>query len=491
MENTGEENNLKQQRGHCLILPYPIQGHINPMLQFSKRLLHKKIKITLVVPKQLARTMQFSSSSGILLETISDGFDDGIPPGTDPEDHRARFSELGPQTLKEALYRLASAGHPVDCIVYDPFLDWGLEVAKELGLKAAALFTQSCAVCHIYNKVFTGELKVPLSEDDISIPGLPPMKPGDMPSFVSVYGSYPSFFEMVVNQFRGLEKADWLFFNTFYKLEEEVMDYMAKFFPVKAIGPTIPSMYLDKRLPEDREYGLSIFKPKTAACMDWLNEREPRSVAYVSFGSLAQLGVEQMEELAWGLKLSGKHFLWVVRSSEESKLPKDFAQETSEKGLIVSWCPQLDVLAHEAIGCFITHCGWNSTLEASSLGVPMVAIPQWTDQSTNAKFVMDVWKMGIRAPVDQEKGVVTREAIDDCIKQVFEGGKGEDITKNATKWKELAKEAVDEGGNSDKNLEEFVTSLRSISSQIPCKEMEALILDPTSTRTTTNASSIP
>ncbi|KAK4490895.1 hypothetical protein RD792_001610 [Penstemon davidsonii] len=456
-----EENNQKQRAAHCLIFPYPIQGHINPMLQFSKRLQQKGVKITLAVTKHLSKTTEFKSET-ISLETFSDGFDDGVPPGYDVETYLNTFREVGTRTLKETLQVMSDSGRPVDCVIYDPFLPWGLDVAKELGLYGAAFFTQSCAVDLIYHRVFTGELKVPLPdpESEILIPGLPPLKMEDMPSFISVHGSYPPIFEIVVDQFRGMEKADWLFFNTFYMLEEEVIEYMAKSSPVKTIGPTIPSMYLDKRLPDDKEYGLSVYKPNTAACMDWLNERQPDSVLYISFGSLAQLGNGQMEELAWGLKLSNKHFLWVVRSSEESKMPSNFLQETSDKGLIVSWCPQLDVLAHEAICCFITHCGWNSTLEALSMGVPMVAMPQWTDQSTNSKFVMDVWKMGIKAQKD-EKGIVRRETIDRCIREVMEGEKGEEIKKNALKWKELARESMCEGGSSDKNIEEFVASLGS------------------------------
>ncbi|KAL2544530.1 UDP-glycosyltransferase 74E2 [Forsythia ovata] len=215
-------------------------------------------------------------------------------------------------------------------------------------------------------------------------------------------------------------------------------------------------MYLDKRLQDDKDYGLSVFI--TDVCMKWLNERASRSVVYVSFGSLAELGAPQMEELAHGLKTSNKYFLWVVRSPEEAKLPKKFSEETSKKGLIVSWCPQLEVLAHEAIGCFITHCGWNSTLEALSLGVPLVAMPQWTDQSTNAKFVKNVWKMGIKARQDG-KGLVEQTELVRCINHVMEGDKGEVIRKNAQKWKEIAREAVDEEGSLDKKIEEFVSSL--------------------------------
>ncbi|CAA0814971.1 UDP-glycosyltransferase 74E2 [Striga hermonthica] len=240
---------------------------------------------------------------------------------------------------------------------------------------------------------------------------------------------------------------------------------MAKFSPVKAIGPIIPSMYLDKKLLDDTDYGLSVYKPVREACMDWLNKRQPESVIYVSFGSMAVLDEKQTQELAWGLKLSNKHFLWVVRSSEQTKLPQEITQDTSGKGLIVSWCSQLDVLSHAAICYFLTHCGWNSTLEALSLGVPMVAMPQWTDQSTNSKFVMDVWKMGVRA-ISDDNGLVGRETNASSIREVLEGDRKEEIKKNAIKWKELVREAMDEGGSSDENIDEFVTTLSTNSSSV-------------------------
>ena len=232
---------------------------------------------------------------------------------------------------------------------------------------------------------------------------------------------------------------------------------MASKLPVKTIGPTIPSMYLDKRLQDDKDYGLSLFKPSNT-CMTWLDSKETGSVVYVSFGSLAALEKEQMEEIAWGLKRSNCYFLWSVRESESGKLPSNFSDETSEKGLVVSWSPQLEVLAHKSVGCFMTHCGWNSTLEALSLGVPMVAMPQWLDQTTNAKFVADVWQVGVRTGAN-ERGIVTQEEIEVCIREVMEGERSKDIRRNSEKWKELAKEAVDDGGSSERNIDEFVAKL--------------------------------
>ena len=232
----------------------------------------------------------------------------------------------------------------------------------------------------------------------------------------------------------------------------------SKQWPIKTVGPAIPSLYLDKRLEDDKEYGLHLFKPDVDACMKWLDTKETGSVVYTSFGSLASLGEEQMEELTWGLKNSNYYFLWVVRETEQQKLPSNFLEETVENGLVVNWCPQLEVLTHKAVGCFMTHCGWNSTLEALSFGVPMVAMPQWTDQTTNAKFIKDVWKVGVRIKLD-ERGIATKEEIELCIREVMEGESGKEMKKNSIKWKEFAKEAVDEGGSSDKNIEEFVAKL--------------------------------
>ncbi|KAJ9701739.1 hypothetical protein PVL29_006912 [Vitis rotundifolia] len=217
---------------------------------------------------------------------------------------------------------------------------------------------------------------------------------------------------------------------------------MGSQWPVKTIGPTIPSMYLDKRLEDDKDYGLSPLHLNVDACITWLDARDSGLVVYVSFGSLASLGEEQMEEL------------------EEQKLPSNFIEDTADKGLVVSWCPQLDVLARKAVGCFMTHCGWNSILEALSLGVLMAVMPQWTDQMTNAKFVADVWGVGVRVKAPDEKGIVKREEIEDeCIREAMEGERGKEMKRNAERWKELAKEAATEGGSSDKNIEEFVKEI--------------------------------
>ncbi|MED6129386.1 hypothetical protein PIB30_107450 [Stylosanthes scabra] len=311
----------------------------------------------------------------------------------------------------------------------------------------------------IYYHAHKGKIKVPLTEDEILLPELPKLQQGDLPSFFSTYEEDASVLNMLLDQFSNIHEADWVLCNAFYEMEKEVIDWTMKLWPkLRTIGPNIPSMFLDKRLQDDQEYGVSQFKSEE--CLEWLDNKPKGSVLYVSFGSLVPLAEEQIREVAYGLRDSGRYFLWVVRASEESKLPKDF-EKNSDKGLVVTWCSQLQVLAHEAIGGFITHCGWNSTLEAISLGVPVIAVPQWSDQPTNAKYLVDVWKVGIRPVVDDDdkKIIMRKEALEFCIRELMEGDKGKEIRSNAMKLRNLAVEAVSEGGSSNKNIIEFVNSL--------------------------------
>lgn len=228
---------------------------------------------------------------------------------------------------------------------------------------------------------------------------------------------------------------------------------------ILTVGPTIsliPDRQQNLEKEECRNY---LFETNKEVCLKWLDERETDSVVYVSYGSFATLKEEQMEEVAQGIASSNCNFLWVVRDEEDSKLPEDFKSKTSDRGLIINWCPQLDVLGHRAVACFMTHCGWNSTLEALTAGVPMIAMPWAIDQTNNAKFVEDVWKAGVRVKVN-ENGIVGREEIEHCIRQITtETEKGKELRRNAMKWKELAKQAVSEGGSTDRNIEEFASKL--------------------------------
>ncbi|KAK0586880.1 hypothetical protein LWI29_013864 [Acer saccharum] len=447
---------------HVLFIPNTLQGHITPMVQFGKRLVSKGIKVTLVTTVYLSKSIHVDPECSIAIETISDGFDDtGSQDAGSIEACFTSFRINGSRTLAELIEKLADKGQPATAIVYDGLFPWVLDVAKQYGLFKAAFFNQTCAVNSIYYHVNRGLLKLPLTGSHISLPELPLLLPSETPLILYVYGkdlTPPDLVELVSNQYSNIDEADWLIFDIFYKMEEKIVDWMSKLWKVGTVGPTLPSMYLDKRLENDKDYSINLFEPKTSTCMSWLNDKPIGSVVYVAFGSVASPVPEQMEELAWGLKGINCYFLWVMSDSMKTKLPNKFIEEISDQGLVVSWCSQLEVLAHKSIGCFVTHCGLHSVMEAMSFGVPMVGMPLFVDQQTNGKFMEDVWRSGIRVLPD-ETGIVGRQVFQKSIKEIMEGEKGIEIKKNVMKWKELAKEAVDEGGSSDKNINEFVAKL--------------------------------
>ncbi|KAM7269546.1 hypothetical protein ACFE04_025043 [Oxalis oulophora] len=453
------EEKRSEYKGHVVVVPYPSQGHINPLLQFAKRLASKGIKSTLATTHY---TINSIHAPNINVEPISDGFDEsGFSQAKDEQHFITSFKINGSKTLADVIIKYKHTQFPINAIVYDSFFPWANDVAKDHAILGAPFFTNSAADCAFSCLIHHGIVKVPLKEEDcpLVLPGLPPYHFKDLPGVLTVATDYNwGYLAMKLGQFEGLDKLDWVFANSFQGLEDEVVEAISQYWTAKLIGPMIPSAYLDGQIEGDKGYGGSLWEPLSEECANFLNTKPPKSVIYISFGSMAAVKSQQFEEIANGLKETGVNFLWVVRKTEIEKLPKVFIDSTKDQGCIVTWCNQLEVLAHKAIGCFVSHCGWNSTLEGLSLGVPMIGMPQWADQYTNAKFVEEVWGTGVRAK-ENENGVVNKIEFMKCLKDVMEGKRSKEIGENVYKWSKLAKEAVSKGGSSDKHINEFVEHL--------------------------------
>ncbi|KAK8950802.1 UDP-glycosyltransferase 85A5 [Platanthera zijinensis] len=170
-----------------------------------------------------------------------------------------------------------------------------------------------------------------------------------------------------------------LLLNTFESLEIPAIVELRKKLPaVYTIGPL--SSLIRQAIPSDNPVAAinTSLWTEDSTCLDWLDGREPNSVVYVNFGSITVMSNAQLVEFAWGLANTGYDFLWVirpdlVRGSDAQVLPAEFMEETKERGLMASWCPQEEVLFHPAVAVFLTHCGWNSIMaESISGGVPMI-----------------------------------------------------------------------------------------------------------------------
>ncbi|KAJ0974934.1 hypothetical protein J5N97_016899 [Dioscorea zingiberensis] len=280
------------------------------------------------------------------------------------------------------------------------------------------------------------------------IPGMKNIQLRDLPSFIRTTDPNDVALNFLNHVFQKVFKTSAIIINTFDELEHNVLDAMQEMLPpIYAVGPL--SLLSD--------HGSSLWE-EDMNCLEWLNGRQPRSVIYVNFGSIAVVTEEHLIEFAWGLVNSEHDFLWIIRQDlvkghEKSAfvLPEEILREMKGRGLITSWCPQEKVLSHPSVGGFLTHTGWNSTMESISVGMPLLCWPYYGDQTTNCHYACTEWGIGMEIDND-----VKRDKVAALIKQLMDGEKGKEMKEKALEWKECAIRATKEGGSSFLNLEKVI-----------------------------------
>ncbi|KAJ0540430.1 putative UDP-glucuronosyl/UDP-glucosyltransferase [Helianthus annuus] len=281
------------------------------------------------------------------------------------------------------------------------------------------------------------------------VPNYHPLRYKDLPFSTSPVEEW----KQLVSNFSQQAHPSAVIWNTIKFLEHESLTQIHNHVqvPVFAVGPlhkVTPSTFIGSHRED-------------TSCITWLDKQPPKSVVYISFGSLATMDAKVLTEMAWGLAKSNQRFLWAVRpglvcgSEWLELLPEGFVEETRERGLIVKWAPQKDVLTHFAVGGFWSHCGWNSCLESISSGVVMICQPFSVDQGVNARYMSYVWKIGL------ELEQVEREEIGRMIKRVMVGEEGEEMRVRVNDMKEMVKEAVGNSGSSQESLEGLVKFILS------------------------------
>lgn len=440
-----------------LLVTFPGQGHINPSLQFAKRLADHGLRVTFLTALYATNRMP-QTSLHPLIDVVSfpTGYDHGWSKQQFPQFTQA-LADYGTTAVEAAVAAKRAEGRPFARVVYTPLVPWAGQVAHRLGVPATLLWIQSAivfGVCfHYYNKSFDA------ADEVVDLPGLPLLRRSDLPSFVQ--DASPSELLDEIFQFLDGEDHPTVLLNTFDELESEVLRVLNKY-KLMAIGPLIPSAFLDGDDPSDTSFGADLIQ-KSEDYEQYLECAEKESVIYIAFGSYSELPKPQMEAIAEALISSGRPFLWVIRGSEDrEKLDQILKprEDLEKQGKIVAWCTQVEVLSHPSVGCFVTHCGWNSTLEGLASGVPLVMVPQWIDQITNAKLVQDIWRSGVRAARAENGEIVEADEMERCIEIVMDGGDASrKMREEAKKWRDLAKEAMKEDGTSNVNLKIFVDQI--------------------------------
>ncbi|KAK3412341.1 hypothetical protein EUGRSUZ_I01120 [Eucalyptus grandis] len=473
----------ESNRLHISFLPLPAQGHMIPMIDIAKAFATRGAKITVITSpafaaifsKQIERANQLGLEFHV--QTVKfPSTEVGMPEGWENTDATA-YSQNQPKfgealsLLREPVLRILEK-HRTDCLVTDFFFAWATDVAARLkiprlvfgGTSIIAVCAEEVIARHQPHK------GVSCDSETFLVPHLPgdiKLTRNQLPEHLRLLVEN-DFFKHAGEALESELKSFGSIFNSFYELEKDYADYYRNVLGRKAwhIGP-VSLCNSDTADKVQRGKEASIGRHE---CLQWLDSKKPNSVVYVCFGSLTRFSSQQLSEIAKGLEASQQDFLWIVKgdkNQEQDWLPEGFEERMDGKGLIIrGWAPQLLILDHESIGGFVTHCGWNSTLESISAGVPMVTWPMFADQFYNEKLVVQV--LGIGAGVGSNlfaifaegAKLVSRDDIDKAVRRVMAGEEAEVMRRRAKVIHEMARKAVAEGGSSDSDLTSLIEELK-------------------------------
>ncbi|CAM6085340.1 unnamed protein product [Calypogeia fissa] len=454
---------------HVLVVTIAFPGHFAPLVQLLYHLEAESpgLRVTVWGNKDRIADLQKLQLRGELKGLdlhLEDVFGE-IPVYPDPK-FPVRAATTSAKCLEECqpvreklVAQKDIPGGPT-AIVSDMFQYWCKDFADELGVPWYTYFSTSSLF-----------LVVTAERDAIIKAGIHPEKS-------------PNLNDLMGNTFPGLEfirirdlTEEVFFFEKFYldvigrstrasaillNTSEELDSLAGSIGVVRKLWPTTRILPVGPSLQYPGFGKVYTTTHSSSNCMEWLESQTENSVLYIAFGSLGAVSKETVMELAAGLEASGVPFLWALKVPAHLNmadwLPEGFLEQTKGQGIIVTdWAPQVRILAHSATGGFLSHCGWNSTLESLCSGVPIISWPLSAEQPMNARFIADVAKVGVAVSYFKDEDQysfegVTRQAVEKAVRLVMLEKKGEEFRKNAKEVQKSLFAAVAEGGSSYRNL---------------------------------------
>ncbi|GAB2302734.1 hypothetical protein Dimus_036729 [Dionaea muscipula] len=431
-----------------VMLPWLAHGHISPFLELAKKLAKRNFFIYFCsTPINLAYVGKcLGSSSSIQLVELH------LPSSPDLPPHCHTTNGLPPHLMPALVDAFDQSANPnfsnilkslsPDLLIYDFQRPWAPALASSYGIPAVEYITSSACMISFCNHFF----KSP---------------PGSDYPFTEIYLTdfmRAKFLRMhdesVFECLRRSEKV--LLIKSFREIEGKYLDHLSTFLDkrIVPVGPLIQEEEKDDQVEAAIDY-----------YMRWLDKKEPLSTVFVSFGSEYSSSKDEMEEVAKGLELLSEevNFIWVIRfhkggreqripKGAEEELPSGFLERVGERGLIVEgWAPQVKLLSHPAIGGFVSHCGWSSTIESMWLGVPIIAMPMQFDQPLNARLVAAT---GVGMVVERDdEGRFRGEEIAKVISMVVVEKTGESVRRKAKELRDIM------GNKGDEEIDELARVL--------------------------------
>lgn len=471
------------------VLPFLSPGHMIPLSEIARLFAARGEHVTIITtPSNVALTPDKEQNASIRIHTIpfpakEVGLPDGLENFFSVKDiDTAAKVFTGMQLLRNSIEEYVTEHRP-DCLVSDMFFPWTADLAIRLDIPRL-VFNATCMFSQVLKDAVrrpdSPHLTVKSDYDPFVIAGLPhpiTMTRAELPDYVRTPNGYTKMME----EWKEAElKSYGVLVNNYYEFDSAYTDFYQKMVaPTQKIINVGPAALIHRSGNEKVKRGHKTVVGEHE-CLSWLKSKDPNSVLYVCFGSGCIFPDAQLMEIACGLMAAGHDFMWVVLGKDDEKkedevnwLPLDFDEKMikTNKGMIVKgWAPQVLILDHPSVGGFLSHCGWNSVIEAVSAGIPMATWPLYAEHFYNEKLLTQVLGIGVEVGaeewnlwVDAGKKVIKREKIERAVNKIMDGGDGsKDMRRKTKEMGERAKKAVGEGGSSQRNVTVLIEDLRKL-----------------------------
>ncbi|KAJ0967076.1 hypothetical protein J5N97_023993 [Dioscorea zingiberensis] len=433
------------------------------MLRLAGALQARGFKPIVAVPDFIHRSYR---DHRVIVEPIPSGFRDD-----DPKDFfsiDASMEKIMPANLERILL---DCGGGLACVVVDLLASWAIDVAARCGVPVAGFWPAMFATYRLFSAIpelmlngFISECGKPIHHDQhqddykdeqdmLMISNQARLSTKELPWLVGEASAQKSRFAFWLRVINRSKSLPWILINSFPK-EDDILTLLSTHHHPQIIhlAPVLLAMDTKRRNKREDEDD----DDDESSCIEWLKKQEPCTVIYISFGTwVGPIGEEKITELAMALEETKRPFLWVLKEEQQWRagLPEGYLERVAGKGKVVAWAPQEEVLKSEAVGCYITHCGWNSTMEAIRHEKRLLCYPISGDQFVNCSYIVGVWGIGIKLE-GLERGVVL-----DGVERIMGGREGEMVKKRVGEMKVRA--MGDEGiCGAAANLQSFVQAVR-------------------------------
>ncbi|XP_020207753.1 UDP-glycosyltransferase 73C4-like [Cajanus cajan] len=482
---------------HFVFIPFMAPGHMLPLVDMAKLMARRNVKVTIVTTPlnalKFSATIhrEIQSGSPIQIQLVSfPNAEAGIPEGCESLESLPSMDlvvnfMIALSMLQKQLEELIEKMQPFPCcIVSDKYISCVADIAIKFKVPRIVFDGTNCINLLCNHNLHAFKVYESVSDSDKFVfPGLPhriEMRKSQLPKLFKP-GPNQKFNALRERAQVAEAEAYGIVVNSFEELEAEYVKEYQRVTGRKVwcIGPV--SLSNEDALDKAQRGSKRNTKDGEVDCVKWLDSWPERSVIYVCLGSLNRVAPKQLMEIGLGLEATKRPFIWVLRGAYRSDemerwlLEERFEERVKERGVLVrGWVPQMLILSHGAIGAFFTHCGWNSSLEAICVGVPLVTFPIFHDQFFNEKLAAQVAEIGVSVGAESAVHLGQEDNFGECVrakrdnvkeaieKVMGEGEEKEERRGRARKYGDMAKKTMEKGGSSYCNMSMLIEDISQV-----------------------------